>query len=608
MRTSASIADTSPTSVYRTPGLFSGLARSCGSFAMSRWRGLFCALLVGLCIFATNPRLEMGTNDDWSYVRTSLDLVRTGHVIYNGWAAAMLGWQVFWGALAIKLFGFSFFVLRLSALPFAMGSAYLLHQIFVRFGLNAQNAILGTLTIVLSPVFLPLAASFMTDVPGFFWLLVCLYSCLHALAAKSARAAILWLAFATLSSVAGGTGRQIIWLGTLVMVPSAAWLLRKRRGVLSSAVLLWLSGTLAIVACMYWFQHQPYSIPEKLIAGEFTAGLVPHVAQQLRDLFQSVLLLALPALVAYLAAVATLPRKLLLSLLGISLLLLMVRVYSRGVLALAPWLPNLVTEYGVGGSGEWESLGQKPLLLLPPVRFILTVVMLSAACAFISAVLSRSRGFQSWRPEHQILSWRVILALLTPFTFAYLILLLPRATFDVLLDRYTIPLLAIFVLVLLLFYQQRVKERPPAFSFLALAVFSAYSVATTHDYFATNRARLAAASRVQAAGIPRTEIEGGWEYDGWTQIDATGYVNDFRLEIPVGAYHKFEPVHALPESCRFWFSKYSPAIKPRYFVVFSPKACLAKSGFAPVTYRTWLPPSDRRIYIQRWPNALSVSR
>jgi hypothetical protein len=36
--------------------------------------------------------------------------------------------------------------------------------------------------------------------------------------------------------------------------------------------------------------------------------------------------------------------------------------------------------------------------------------------------------------------------------------------------------------------------------------------------------------------------------------------------------------------------------------VFEPMTCLAPSKYPPVTYRTWLPPFPRMIYIQQAPN------
>ena len=59
-------------------------------------------------------------------------------------------------------------------------SAALLHRIFLRMGLGDWNASVATLSIVLSPLFLPLATTFMSDVPGMIAVLVCLYCCVQS--------------------------------------------------------------------------------------------------------------------------------------------------------------------------------------------------------------------------------------------------------------------------------------------------------------------------------------------------------------------------------------------------------------------------------------------
>ncbi len=188
--------------------------------------GLLCALAVAVCVLIANPVVNMPYIDEFSYAKTALEFARTGHIVYNGWATAMLGWQIPWGALFIKIFGFSFTVVRFSMLPIAMVTVYLFHQILRRFGINPGNAVLGALTMALSPLFLPLAASYMTDVPGLLVILACIYMCQRAVAARTDQAAIMWLCSAMVVNVAGGTVRQIAWLGALVMVPSTAWLLR----------------------------------------------------------------------------------------------------------------------------------------------------------------------------------------------------------------------------------------------------------------------------------------------------------------------------------------------------------------------------------------------
>src|SRR4051812_18031368 len=116
--------------------------------------GLLCALLMAVCVLTIYPVGNVPCADDFSYMKSALDFEQTGKVLYNGWATAMLGWLIPWGALFIKVFGFSFTILRLSMLPIAAATIYLLHQILRRFGINPQNAAFGALAVGLSPIFL----------------------------------------------------------------------------------------------------------------------------------------------------------------------------------------------------------------------------------------------------------------------------------------------------------------------------------------------------------------------------------------------------------------------------------------------------------------------
>ena len=150
--------------------------------------GLICAIVVGACLLATYPVAQIGIDDEWSYIKTAQLFAQTGHFVYNGWAAMILGWQVVWAALFIKLFGFSFTVVRLSILPIAMVTVFLFHAVLLRFGINARNAVLGALTLGLSPLFVPMAVMYMSDVPGLFALILCLYLCQRAVAANSSMA------------------------------------------------------------------------------------------------------------------------------------------------------------------------------------------------------------------------------------------------------------------------------------------------------------------------------------------------------------------------------------------------------------------------------------
>src|ERR1700761_2528087 len=146
-----------------------------------RVRAFVCALSVLLCEFLAHPVANMGICDDGPYILIAHTLATTGHIVYNGWPAAMLGWQLYAGAALIKLFGFSFTVVRMSTMLVGSATAFFLQRSLVRAGITENNATIGTLTLVLSPLYVLLSASYMSDIFGLFAVVLCLYSCLRAL-------------------------------------------------------------------------------------------------------------------------------------------------------------------------------------------------------------------------------------------------------------------------------------------------------------------------------------------------------------------------------------------------------------------------------------------
>jgi hypothetical protein len=164
-------------------------------------------------------------------------------------------------------------------------------------------------------------------------------------------------------------------------------------------------------------------------------------------------------------------------------------------------------------------------------------------------------------------------------------------------------MMAIAIVFLLKLYQEFVAERLPAISAFAVVVSAVLAVAGTHDWFARDQAQLTAIGEVMASGVARTEIQEGMEYDGWTQIEAGGYVNSPLIQVPAGAYHANPYPLKLPEPCRLDFAIYTPAIHPRFTTAFDEMWCLRPSKFRPVSYRTWLPPFERTIDVQEIPTA-----
>jgi hypothetical protein len=562
--------------------------------------GIICACVTAASVLVSWPVAEMGFVDDWSYVKTAFVFARTGHIVYNGWATAMLGWAIPWAALFIKMFGFSFTAVRLSTLPLAMASVYLLHASLVRFGITARNALVGALTLGVSPLFLPLAASYMTDVAGLFCILLCLYLCQRALAADSDRTTILWLACAALTNAAGGTVRQIAWLGTLVMVPSTAWLLRKRSGVVRAASFLWIGSVLGVLACIRWFERQPYALSEKIIQGPLTGAIVGHMLAELLKALLCLALITFPILAAWIPVQRSLSRgaliriaSILAALGGVSIVLGNIGSLDHRVL---PWLGHVIGTLSIFSS-TGEMLGSRPVTLTLPIRVALSLLVVAAVLTLLEHLLTKP-----WhRKADDAVSLRQALWILGPFAISYVVFLVPRALYSFIYDRYLLDLMPLAIIILLLFYQRWVTERLPGVTIAALSFLALYAIAGTHDWFALNRARIAAVAQIHTSGVPTTSIQGGFDYDGWTQIEAAGYINDTRIINPPHAYEPNLEPPRLPAGCRLGFAPYTPAVQPRYFVVFSLMPCLQMSPYRPVPYRTWLPPFRRTIFVQEAP-------
>lgn len=567
--------------------------------------GLICASVFAACLLIAHPVVEMGFNDDWSYIKTAQVFAQTGHFVYNGWATAMLGWQVVWGALFIKLFGFSFTVVRLSTVVVAMAAIVLFHAVLVRFGVNARNAVIGTLTLALSPLFFPLAASYMSDVPGLFVVLLCIYLCQRAIAAGSSGATIAWLCAAATSNVIGGTARQIAWLGALVMVPSAGWLLRRRRGVLPATLLLWLASVASVFACMSWFARQPYSISKPYFGKH-------HLIHLFFDLAGSVLLLLLlvyPILIAWLPQTRSISRK---ALIGILLVVLVWGFYQWAMGWTMPWLINVIHVEFASTRGDFL-LQWGPLILPIWAREAVSLLVIATALIFMErhelwAPASKTIP-QFWslvrKTLSQATSWHDLLWILGPFCLCYFVLLIPSGYHLVIFDRYLLILMPPLITCLLKVYQECIASALPNFSVAVLGMLALLAVCGTHDLFAWERARLAAIYELRVSGIPRTQIQGGLEYDGWTQIEYGGYIDDPRIKIPAGAYHPNTHLPQVSAACTFGLAPVTPVVQPKYSIVFAQSGCLAPSKYPPVTYRTWLPPFKGTVYIQQIPNVSS---
>lgn len=580
---------------------------------------LVCALLVIVCTLAAWPFAETGLDDDYSYIFSAKALAETGHVHYVGWASAMVGWQLALGAAFLRVFGFSFTAARMSMLLIAALTAFLLQRLLVRCGLSARNAVLVTLAVLLSPMALPLAFSFMTDMSGLFCTVVTTSCCVRALQTARSRSRTVWLLAAMLLCAVGGTARQTAWLCLVTMVPSTAWLLRRRGVSVLALIPAWVVSLAFAYGSMKWFYRQPYSVQEVAMQGYIDRDLLAQTAGSIVRAVMQCCLLAVPVLVAFVPRFPFGSRKAVRYSAAALVTLLLLAAVGMHSDVLRSWLlpfPMSGNFFSAAGVVDLPEIGVRPAGVPVWAQALTTIVTVAATVACIAFAFTRRAHAEGQRKDVSrhtrnsedgrvgvagpALSEHDLLWLIAPFSLLTLALILHRALFAFPYDRYFLPLLPLWMLGLVRMYQRRVAPELPRLCFAAAAVLAVWGVATLHDTYADRRATLAAAQKLIDSGVPRTAFYAGFEYDGWTQIEQMGWMNVVTMRWPDG-FHKERPIpRSMPvKPCHQQFAHLDPAIQPRYGISFDQKACDGASEFAPVTYHTWLPPFTRSLYIRK---------
>ena len=570
--------------------------------ASSTW---LCVGLFLCCVLLIWPVLESGLTDDWSTVRTAQLLAETGHIHYNGWEAAILGWPLYVAALFMRLFGPSFLSARASDLVEAVLVVILMHRTFLRAGLTSFNASMGVLAVASTPMFLLASVVFMTDIPGVLAILFCFYCCLRALEADTPRNAAAWIAAAALSNAILGTSRQIAWLGVLLMVPCTAWLLRSIRPVVITAIVCCSVSYAFLAACMHWFDHQPYILLAPLLPRPLRLiSPVKVMAVALRSALD-LILFSLPILFAFVPSLRRATRRTGITLAVVTAIGIAFAVTLRHLNTLGNWLaPFLIFPYvhpqTVENTFTMTSLpmkGPAPATLARGPRDAVTWMIFAGVVALIAALTARPRP-ASAVPITSV-SMRQLVWLLAPVCAVYLAFLLSRGTYNFVYDRYLLPILPLLLLLLLRWYQAREGPRIPVACGLLVAAMAAYSILTLHDVFASYRAALAACNQVLAAGYPRTAIDGGWEYNHFTQILAGTYVHQPGVRLPDGTILPNLDTNSGTD-CSMDVREWTPDLHPLFTLGYPGTPCKPAPDFAPVSFHTWLPPHARAVQIFRY--------
>lgn len=555
-----------------------------------------CAAAMAVAFFLTWPLAELPFDDDWSYAFTARQLAQTGHLTYNGWAAPAIIPQAYWGALIIRVFGFSFTALRIGTLPFAMASAAICYLLARRCGLSRKPAVFASLTMSLGPMFLPLAASFMTDVPGLMFMLLSLYALVRCGESTAPAGQLSWLATGALTALLGGMNRQIVWIVPLAIVPYLMIVRRRHAGFLAAAGAAWIIVLLGALVTVRWFNAQPYAITDLPLSQSLETVL--NEPQRLWQTFLAlwlttsmlalpVMLLAGPLAMRDLLALWKGPRGLM-ALMPMILVVLFLLRFPRFIEM--PWLGNLLTPRGILGS--IEVLGRRPTVLprwfrqaIGAIIWTLTALVLAD---MVGSLPHSREAFE--RLRDRLARMRLAAPCIGILAAAYTVFLLSRSGRDLVFDRYALPLAPFLAIAILLWWQNApiqtgTRRLTWGIAAVVLGLYAIYAIASTQDVFALARARIEAMRRLEAVGVPPTNMDDGVEQMAWTQLEVDGHINNRNIRNPPDAYQDGKGL--------------TPDITPIFQVEASPDPRSWSILLGDVEYFSILPPFHRRIYIYR---------
>jgi len=549
----------------------------------------FILLTVPVLFIICNPFFEIGVGDDWEYARLSRALAETGRFQLDGWTHAMALPQTIWGALIVKIAGFSFVAIRVSMIPIVLGCCVLIYAMARWLKLSPWLAGLTVAEVLLSPLFLPMGTTFMTDVPSLLFFLTTLYCALKAAEAPP-RTAVVWIALAAVAGFIGGANRQVIWTAPAAMLGGVIVLRRRERNVVLAASLAIIGVILAAGYLTAWCAGRgilgvPKTMPEPMyIVGRFsetTLRIIPTLA-----------LFCLPALLFLFGSRVKLTRRALLAC-GVAAAVVVAIAALKQDWVRVPWLGSIVTEFGIRRPGQLVA-GLQPLAIS---RYVTHALGLSVIALILFGLIVSPAIGRALRERGPVDSRLWIFAVIAVSSCAlYLAGSLPSSLWPAwYFDRYLLPLIVIVNLGAM-----AVAARLPGATLRLAAVptlliFGVFGLAMTHDAFRLSEARARAADRLREIGVPRTCVSGGYEYDGWTQVTIAGHIGRTGSEDEV--FHLLFSGPYPNTAQKFWFLPLTPEVRPRYFMATSPQPDLSRTVFTQ-SYRTWLPPRNRQILVQ----------
>lgn len=469
------------------------------------------AILLGVflvCELVVNPLGEFPLNDGCTYAKSVKILVEEGRLHAVDWQATVIT-HILWGSLFVKIFGWSFFVIRMSTLIMSLTGVLLLYAIAKKICRSSTAAMAAALTLLFNPYYFNLSHVFMTDVSFVTLLLACVYVIFRY--RESANP--LWAFALLILAVALIHVRQygIIVPAAFVIISLIDGKNRRRNALVSATVFLFCCLTLWLYEVYLSTQMQTSTSYRYVFrSGEDDPVLQWDISGRVPEMLVQLLMYTSPVAILLWFGQMKLLKKWVMLL----ILLLSGLFFVKFLKPVWPLPGNILTDMGLGPDTFYENINARITkqadhtsseVFVKVMLFAQTVLCVFSLFSFLAwlVLLFRQRNPSAGErtvPAILLLMYAALLTL-TPGDF----------------DRYYLPLIALTIPLLL---SPAGPRQAPA-SILILVLMAYVSVAGTKDYLAMNRARWKAYSELkEVSGVPAGAINAGFEPKCW---DASGF-------------------------------------------------------------------------------------
>lgn len=499
--------------------------RSAIPLGKSAWLDLLLiAALWALAAILIDPIGNFPINDDWTFKYSVVQVLKDGTFsLPPSGSTANVVLQAYWGALFCLPFGLSYTALRLSSLTAALFGLWAIYGTAREVGSRRSLALVAAATVGVAPLYLPLASSFMTDVPFTAVVSIAVWCMARGMQRGDRRFVILAFAIALASIL----HRQV---GLLLVVAFGAALVAQSRGSLRAWIILFATagaGLALHVGFQHWMVWSHRMVVVVISSGaDFGPGLDPKkwIIAVLNFLvlmpYVGVMLFPLYCATGFSSARSFITERPWTGRVIAVLIVILQALAAWNREKIFPGYGNNLTERGIGPTllyDRWLLDINHPPKPFPHALwqglFLLGTVGVAAIVLDISGAVRRLfNGF--FRKRWSGTPWLDGMTMTNVLLYGLLVCMMtvkPSA-----FDRYMLPFLPVLVPLILAYndhYSPWTKKRIGTTALL-LACFGAFSIIATGDYLAWHRARHAATDTLEAMHVPPNKIDGGYEYNG----------------------------------------------------------------------------------------------